>query len=258
MPHAGGQRRYVLRMPARCDNPAQLPLLLNLHGSTSYPEEQLWLSGLGRTADTHGLAIIAPEAQRRAWNTPYRSELADDTLFITAAVEHATRLLGQSGQPLLFATGFSGGARMLSQLVSRQTLPLTAIAAVAGVRTIDASADLKPPALVAFHGLLDQVNPYAGGGQPYWQTGVEHAIGGWARALGATHLERQQSSPGVEHQRFTDGHRRLELYTVADLGHHWPGCPQALGAPFDPPSQACQASEVMVDFFRREHDWSST
>ena len=251
----GLARRYVLYMPSSVADAAPPPLLLNLHGSTSYAEEQLWLSGARAAAERHHIAVVAPEAVERSWNVPAEAERPCDVLYLNAVVSHVRAQLGQESACSLFATGFSGGARMLGEYAARGAHPLAAMAPVGGVRPPTGCALERVPAGIAFHGALDQINPYAGGGLPHWQSGVEEAMAAWAGQLGASPAADVELEPGVTQRLYTGGRQPLERYCLAQMGHHWPGCSTALGAPFDPPSTAVNATETMLAFFAGVSAW---
>lgn len=246
---AGGTRRFVVYVPRGHDGHRPLPLLLNLHGSTSYPEEQMVLSQMAQAADRHQMAVLAPEALERVWNVPFEPDRADDVAFIADAIAATAELL-----PLhptrRFATGFSGGGRMQALLAAHLPEPLLAIAPVSGLRyPADCPAERRPT-VFAFHGALDRVNPYAGGGLDYWQTGVEHAALAWAEHNGVhEQLSVDSPAPQVTRKVYGSGPARVELHRIDDLGHIWAGFPVPLGELFDPPSPAIDATAYILHAF---------
>jgi poly(3-hydroxybutyrate) depolymerase len=84
-------RRFVLYVPAgQRDRP--LPVVFNLHGSTSYPEEQMVISDMASMADRYGFCVLAPEGLGRQWNVPYSRSRSDDVRFIRDALEATARI----------------------------------------------------------------------------------------------------------------------------------------------------------------------
>lgn len=216
----GVQRRLLVRVPAQRGS-AALPLVFNLHGSGGSPEGQLAESGLAGFADARGFVLVAPEGVGNRWNVPPDPSKPDDVRFIADALELVAGLVCVDRRRV-FATGFSGGARMSSQLACDLSSRIAAVAAIGGVRFPGPCSDARPFPIIAFHGTGDDVNPYDGGGQPYWQTGVEPAIEGWARHNACGARRQALVAEGVDlidYASCTD----VVLYRIAGFGHRWPG-----------------------------------
>jgi polyhydroxybutyrate depolymerase len=136
-----------------------------------------------------------------------------------------------------YATGFSGGGRMVSALACRIAGKLTAIAPVSGLRAGRAAPDEhtvpevhdclpeRPVPVLAFHGQQDFVNPYLGNADLRWGYSVPVAVQTWARLDGCRH--GPQASPvseNVTRLAYT-GCRddvTVGLYRIADGMHLWP------------------------------------
>ncbi len=98
----------------------------------------------------------------------------------------------------VFATGFSGGARMASQLACDASNVFAAVAPVSGLRFPSPCQSSRPVPVVAFHGTADPVDPYLGNGQAYWTYSVPVAASRWANHNGcATSPSRSQPDDGV-------------------------------------------------------------
>jgi polyhydroxybutyrate depolymerase len=118
--------------------------------------------------------------------------------------------------------------------------------------------------LVSFHGTGDGVNPYDGGGSPYWTYSIPTALQRWAElghceskpreqhiALHVTLLRYKRCAQGVELWLY-----RTEAPSEQGGGHAWPGAvisaasasPDALRA--NKPSTEISASELMWQFFK--------
>jgi polyhydroxybutyrate depolymerase len=111
---------------------------------------------------------------------------------------------------------------MSSQLACDLSSRIAAVAAVGGVRFPGPCAEARPFPILAFHGTADDVNPYDGGGQVFWQTGVEAAIDGWAQhnACGARSEERV--AEGIDRIGYS-GCVEVALYRIEGFQHEWPG-----------------------------------
>jgi polyhydroxybutyrate depolymerase len=156
---------------------------------------------------------------------------------------------------------------MVSQFACDNPERLAAIALVAGLRagaplaTTDGfvpdpatCTPAVPVPVVAFAGTADPVNPFTGGGAPYWGYSVPAALDRWAEL---NHCRRgpvtRQVTEHVSVVFFVACRRNADtrLYVVAGGGHTWPGAddtdfPPALG----PVTHEISANEIMWDFFR--------
>ncbi|GAX76908.1 hypothetical protein CEUSTIGMA_g4354.t1 [Chlamydomonas eustigma] len=164
----------------------------------------------------------------------------------------------------VYVTGFSGGARMACQLACDLPNMITAIAAVSGIRFPSPCRSQQSTPIIAFHGTLDEVDLYKGGGQAYWTYSVPQAAQMWAAHnlcqpdlrnksssvnsvdirlgsnlvqttfIGCSHTNSQQQPPlssGI--WRSCQGSRKdVMLYTIEDGGHDWPGATASPGSTF--------------------------
>ena len=82
----------------------------------------------------------------------------------------------------IYATGFSGGARMSSLLGCGLGARLAAIAPVSGLRAPAATCPARPIPVITFHGLADPENPYEGHvpGRAAWVESGPDALRDWA------------------------------------------------------------------------------
>jgi poly(3-hydroxybutyrate) depolymerase len=141
-------------------------LVLNLHGSGSTAASQEAFTGMDTTADAHGFIVAYPQGAIRSgsgydWNVPGQPILggarvpagaADDVVYLSQLV---TALEQQYciDPHHVDATGFSGGARMASQLGCDLPARVAAIAPVSGLRFPSPCAGKRPMPVLSFHGL---------------------------------------------------------------------------------------------------------
>ena len=107
--------------------------------------------------------------------------------------------------------------------------------------------------ILAFHGTADQTNPYDGGGRPYWGTGVEDAVSGWAghnrcaqrgeRALGSSVLEIRYGGGGCGAE--------VVLVRIDGFGHSWPDRIGAALTGSSEPNGETTADQALWGFFQR-------
>jgi len=124
---------------------------------------------------------------------------------------------------------------------------------VGGIRFPGPCAAARPFPILAFHGTADDVNPYDGGGQPYWGSGVEPAVLGWAQHNACAARSDTPFSPSVLEIAYGGAGcgNEVLLYRIDGFGHTWPGSlgtgpAAASGAPSD-----VTANRLLWNFFER-------
>jgi polyhydroxybutyrate depolymerase len=132
-----------------------------------------------------------------------------------------------------------------------------AIAPVGATAITDPCRPKKPVSLLHIHGLADQNVPF-GGGKPtkFFQPDpptyapVRDGIDTFVRVDGCRRTPRVRTSGVVTTERWRgcDAGAGVELITIADGGHSWPGGMRVADI-LDPPSDALDATERIWRFF---------
>jgi polyhydroxybutyrate depolymerase len=123
-------------------------------------------------------------------------------------------------------TGMSGGARMSCVLAAARADLVSAVGAVAGLRSGGRHTPTRPVPILAFHGTADRINPYLGGNAPRWGESVEESARHWAAA---NRMPEQPEVAAVSPTltRTTYGAEgkpgEVTLFTSKGAGHTWPG-----------------------------------
>lgn len=256
-------------------------IVFALHGSNNSIDSILAMSELAETAETEGYILVVPQGSIPgngdglwAWNVPgvvttdevgSPKDSADDVSFLTqlAAQMAADGCIDDSR---VFATGFSGGARMISSVACTDPGVFAAIAPVDGLRAgtpvvhdgewvPDAAscAPADPTAVIAFAGDTDPINPYAGGGADYWQYGQQAALDRWGELNGCVATGSPQVDGDVTVTEWDGCDAPVVEYRIAGMGHTWPGRAQKLQAQYaevlGAVSDAVDANSVMWEFF---------
>ena len=246
----GKNRRFVIHSPPIRDANRRLPLVVDLHGSTSNPDEEMLLTGLDVIADSEEFMVVAPEALGGAWNIPFDPAGPDDVAFVHDLVEHVEATLPIDSRRV-YVVGFSGGGRLASLLACVLCNRLAAFAAVGGLRDPGACKARRAVPVIGFHGTADPINPYAGGGPAYWHTGVEDALEAWGDRHGCASFRRRRLSDAVE--RLSCARRDEEpivFFRIDGMGHQWPGSRMDIGPEFGPYHGELSASALIWAFFR--------
>jgi polyhydroxybutyrate depolymerase len=232
------RRRYVLLCPAVLPY-RRPPVVIDLHGSGSRPDEHIAITGARQLAAA-GAVVLVPEAaipfqfvtgapDGLAWNIPGsplpgESEprtSPDDVAFLIALVD---AFAGRYGGVHL--RGYSGGARLAAHVAAQAPERIASVCCVAGVRHVSAPPPRRLPPLLAIHGEQDSVNPFEGGQGARWAESVPESVEAWAANAGC-HGPASSRRPveGVTESlhRSGSGFAQVRLISLADVDHSWPG-----------------------------------
>ncbi len=203
-------------------NRKPVALVLAFHGAGGSGEGFAEESGLSKTADAHGFAVLYPNAAARHFWSLNRAMGTADIDRLRALLPRA--LAATCTDPeRVFATGVSNGGGFAARVGCE--LDVAAIAPVAGgYRALDPCPATRRTSVLEVHGAHDHVVPYLGKA-PDWAGSVPRYLAGWARRDGCatgplrtretgerTRLTFRACAPGlaVEHLR------------LADAEHGWP------------------------------------
>ncbi|MBO4161166.1 polyhydroxybutyrate depolymerase [Micromonospora sp. MMS20-R2-23] len=265
----GRERSYRLYRPASADLSGPVPLVVMLHGAAGTGEQAEQAYGWTAQADRDGFLVLFPDGLNRAWaigpqccGAPARDGV-DDVGFITELVTTVGRELPVD-PARRYVTGISNGGLLAYKLVC-DTTTFAAIGAVASTLT-GQCADPKPVSVLHIHGRQDQTMPYAGGpgrrdnggtgrnpvkidGPPTTELAAR-----WRSVDSCGAPKVTTDGPVTRTTANCAQGRAVELITVADAGHQWPG-----GRPnppraeklldLDPPSTALNATDTIWRFF---------
>jgi polyhydroxybutyrate depolymerase len=264
---SGGQERgFLLHLPGSYDGETALPLVFDLHASGISPAVELAITGLDRAAEARGFPLVLPVAVTpfpsggATWNIPRQDGGVDDVAFVADVLEAVSGMLCID-PARVYAAGFSGGARLASELACTLPERFAAISAVGGLRhpAADEGHCAKGGAvsILAFHSSDDLVNPFdpeAGRAPPYWSYGIEEAMRRWAGHKGCE-LQPVAHSISAQITRLThdgcaDG-AALELYRLSGSGHTWPGSDFTFPDPLGATEEQLDATALTVEFFQR-------
>jgi len=260
-------RTYRTYRPHAGNRP--VPLVVMLHGAGGTGKQAADAYGWIPEADAGNFVVAFPDGHKRAWHVNDQCcgapalEGIDDLSFIQGLVkEIRTRLPIDPNR--IYITGISNGGLLAYQLACETTL-FAAVGAVATTMIGDCPSP-APVSLLHIHGTGDQTIPYGGGPgrRDNGGTGSRPVhIDGPAIPDLAAHWRTVDSCPeprvvttGMVTKTTADcpDNRAVELITIADAGHQWPGSKpnppwarQLLN--LDPPSTALNATRTIWLFF---------
>jgi polyhydroxybutyrate depolymerase len=263
----GLSRHVIVHVPTGYTNSTKVPLVLNLHGSGSTAAQEDVFSDMDVTANADGFIVVypqglIPDGSGYDWNVPgvpltggraVPKGSANDVKFLTSLVgvlEHEYCI----NPSAVYATGFSGGAREVSQLACSDSTLFAAVAPVSGLRHPKPCSTKRAVPIISFHGSADAVDPFDGKGEAYWSYSVSTAAKDWATQDHCASKPTVTKSTGLVLSTYggCKGGAEVELYEVIGEGHEWPGGPTLPASYIDvlgPQSNAVNANNVMWSFF---------
>jgi polyhydroxybutyrate depolymerase len=221
----GPVRTYRLHVPEGLDGPA--PLVVDLHGFTSNPENHDSLSGWTDLADLEGVVVAQPAAlgDLPAWETgPGTPGAAQDVAFIREVVADAAGKVAID--PLrVYASGFSNGGGLAHRLACDASDVFAAIGTVAGsYLEIAQCAAARPVPVVSFHGTADLIVPFTGLSDVL--PDVTAWAQGWAdrNGCGPVPVSEQIAADVLRNSWGTcEGDAAVVLHVIEGGRHTWPG-----------------------------------
>jgi polyhydroxybutyrate depolymerase len=222
----GRERSYRLFVPSSYDGRKPLPLVLDLHGSGGDAAGQAGTSRFEALAASENFLVATLQAdQEHRWNVPVKEGRADDVRYVSDVIDHvAARACADRAR--VYATGFSGGARMSSLLACKLGDRIAAIAPMAGLR-FPGDCGARPVPVLTLHGLADPQNTYDGhrperNGE--WDESVPDALAGWAKHNGCKGDAILEDPPGplstIRYEGCKDG-AEVRLIRIDGLKHQW-------------------------------------
>ncbi len=250
-------RSYRLFVPAHLKQPA--PVVVVLHGGLQTPGGVADMTGFDREAERQGFLAVYPAGVGRTFDAgvccgPAKRLGVDDVGFVRDLLGHlATRY--DMDPSRVYATGISNGGLLAYRLACELPDVFAAVAPVAA--TLVGQCDPSSPvSILHIHGLRDRNIPFGGGFGPSGLQKVD-----WPPVLAGVdrwrRIDRCERNPVVDrdgpvmHRTWTGcgSAAGVELYTLADGGHSWPGgkpVPQSFG----PTSRSLDATGVIWRFFQ--------
>ena len=274
----GLEREYLLYVPAAYDGSEDWPLMFNLHGAGSNPEEQLASSGMNTVADT-GLFLVAyplgiengDGLDGTGWNTNLLPDFQDDVLFFnnlidTIASEYTVDLAR------VYACGMSNGGGMSFTLSCTLPERFAAVASVASPGVLEDCNPQRPFPFLCIQGTEDEIVPFNGGQSslplnfefPGARERIQFSLDNNGCTLDSTVIEFEDVVPDdnstISVRKFTNCNTYIGangeeqsaevwFYIIENGGHVWPGV--SLPPFFGNSNLDINASTEIWNFFQR-------
>lgn len=268
--HDGKERMYLVHVPESYTGAESVPLILGIHGGGGNAENGERTTLLTPKSDKEGFIIVYPAGTSNGltnlltWNTgnccSYAMENNVDD------VGYFNKLLNQMEEKFnidkkkIYATGLSNGGMMSYLLGCEMSNRIAAIAPVAGAQNFDC-APSEPVSAIIFHGTEDHHVLYAGGTGTAQASAnrvdksVEYALNFWVQNNKCSSDADSEEFDDIIHKTYSgcNSGTDVELYTIVDGGHSWPGGKYGLlYGNVDSPTQTINATDLIWEFFK-EH-----
>lgn len=271
----GIERWYIRHVPAGADGRTPQPLVLDLHGYAEGAVVHVQMSQLGVLGDQEGFVTVTPHGTGDVvrWDT---SPTGPDVAFLAAVLDEVEADVCIDRNRVHVA-GLSNGAMMTSTVTCALADRVASVAPVAGVTDVDGCELPRPVPMLAIHGTADTFVAYEGGlgeaatnlpapdgsGRTLGELGLQTGGGPSIPEIMAGWAERNGCEPAPDDEQVADDVVRsrypcpepveVELYTVIDGGHAWPGSAlsQAVEGVVGRTTTSISASELMWQFFQR-------
>jgi len=226
------------------------PLVLDFHGVAETAPLQADTSQFGTLGQRDGFVVVTPSGTGDPihWDTTDHSMFNPDLQFVAALLDQveATQCIDTSR---VYATGFSDGAVMATQLACTMSSRFAAIGAVSGLELQPPCDPTRPVPVIAFHGTADPILYFNGGvdtpeltdllgpGEPMSPPtaatqpprldgpGVPAAVQAWAVKDGCNPrpIDTRVDSQVIVRRFSCPSGTDVRFYIVLGGGHEWPG-----------------------------------
>lgn len=278
----GGERPATLLLPQGADLSQPRPLIVLLHGYSSFAEQADQYFQFSLQVDEGGFGLLLPngtidQIRNRFWNaTPECCDIfgaePDDVGYIKSLIEEA-QTVGSFDR--VFAVGHSNGGFMAYRLACEEVPGLTAIVSLAGGAFAE-SEECRVPAplsVLQIHGTADKIVLYEGGRLPDHPApdrqpvpSAKDSVLRWAERAGCE-IEDPEFFPPIDTDaavegaetsivRFTNGCAEgtvMDLWTIKGGGH----IPLVWGTDFTPGILKWLAERYDLESFSGESPGSS-
>ena len=249
--HGGRTRTLRLHIPPSYDGSEASPLVVNFHGLTSNVQEQVFFSGMNKTADAEDFMVAYPQGYMDSWNAGAccggaESAMIDDVGFVRALVETIEGVTCVD-PARIFSTGMSNGGFMTHRLACEASDLFAAFAPVSSVLLAEPCEPQRSVPIMMFNGTSDTLVPYEGG----LFIGAVETFESWAEKSGCAGAPVETFAEGAAtcqtYQECADG-AEVTLCTIDPMGHCWPG---TAFCPFVPSNVDISANDEMWAFFEQ-------
>ncbi|MEM6931905.1 MAG: PHB depolymerase family esterase [Myxococcota bacterium] len=219
------------------------PLIVQLHGALGSIEKMEAVTGLPALSDDQGFVVVTPQgspvpfdATRGIWNASDNLEI-DHVAALLAVVDRTLELVAGTDAQRVFFAGQSNGGMMSYRMACQASDRIAGVVVNAGFLadrdlTRDpptetfACTSYQPVSILHVHGLQDPTVPYEGQTGASARPAIEDDNARWRARNGCEEDGSDEEVDGVRRRRWSCAAGTVvELVTIDDHGHPWPGSP---------------------------------
>src|SRR6202142_2908971 len=258
----GIQRTYVLHIPSSYDGNQPVPLVFDFHGGLGNALTQIRTSNFEPLAEQKDFIVVYPNGtgllgdKLLTWNGGTCCGYAvnhniDDVGFVRAIVAELESNY-KIDPKRIYATGLSNGGIMSQRLACDASDLFAAIGPVSGTLNDPQCAPKEPVSVIEFHGRADQHLPYDGGiGDKSLAdlsfVSVKDTIDAWSKFDQCSPTPQTSTFADIQHDTYSNcaNGTAIELYTIINGGHAWPGGNGPAWPGGDQPTHTISATDLM-------------
>ncbi len=261
----GVERTYNIFVPK---GSGPFPLVFVLHGGGGNALNAERMSQMTPLAKEKNFIVVYPNGSGKltnsllTWNGGNCCDYAidnniNDVKFFQELINEIKSKYNVNEKMIYFA-GFSNGAFMSHKIACELSNEVAAIASVAGSIGVENCNASEEVSVIIFHGTADEHVPYYGGvgkkavGGYRIDNSVEFTFNLWKEKNICEEEVIKNEFGSIVHEKYSNcaNNSSVELYTIINQGHAWPGGINGIRyGNVDPPTKEISATDLMVDFF---------
>jgi polyhydroxybutyrate depolymerase len=236
----GLPRTDMVHVPASYSGSSAVPLVLDLHGFSSYASQERQVSGQLQQSDKRGFIAVWPEGIALSWNGYGCCAIAglvqaDDVGFLRAVIG-TMKTSANIDATRVFVTGISNGGSMTMRMACEAADVVRAAASVSFPLNASQCSPAKPIGVTEIAGTADATVPYNGGNFlqlgtiggllsiPFAAQSAAASLAQWQAIDGCSNNMVQTSLPGNSYAQFYSqcaggSGVKVGLVTITGGGH---------------------------------------
>ncbi|WP_207496967.1 extracellular catalytic domain type 1 short-chain-length polyhydroxyalkanoate depolymerase [Aridibaculum aurantiacum] len=259
------RRRYIVYLPTgyHADSMKKYPLVFNFHGGGMTMTEQMFYSGMNKSADKNSFIAVYPQGINQDWNVGFETSYrhgTNDVGFVEKLLEYLVKQY-RVDETAVYATGLSRGGFFCHRLAAELPGKIAAIASVGGLlpdSVVAFHTSKTPIPVMIIHGTADEVVKYEGKTGAYKSAAETYNYWKVLNNLSAakettTTIDRHRSdSTTVTTRTVGDGKAAVSLVSIVGGGHTLPGADAFnIGFPLGKTTREIEFNEITWNFFAR-------
>ncbi|SEH13852.1 polyhydroxybutyrate depolymerase [Sphingopyxis sp. YR583] len=230
-------RSYLVHVPESYTGQDDVPLLLDLHGFSSYAADERKWSGQLRESDRRGFIAVWPDGMALSWNAYGccflgNALMVDDVAFLRTVIGEVKRR-SNIDDGRVYVTGISNGGGMAQRMACEAADIVTAVVSISFPLNSNQCRPARPVSVTAIAATGDGTINYYGNspplglpnvllGIPLGVQGARESLASWKRIDGCSdELTRVQLRDDVRLEEYRDcrGGTRAGLVTITGGTH---------------------------------------